>query len=59
MRIKDLYGVLHFDTMITISNKRDGEIFRGYSEEFTDELMEYRVVVVKATDNIINITAVK
>ncbi len=51
MKIKDIIGALDCDTIIKVTNRRDGVVFRGYSDEMSEEIANFRIVTVKTFNN--------
>ena len=47
-RIKNLYGVIDCDNIVRVSNRRQGEVFKGYFDEMPTEIGEYLVVVIRS-----------
>lgn len=51
MKIKDIIGTLDYDTIIKVTNRKDGVVFRGYSDEMSEEIADFRIVSVKVFNN--------
>ena len=59
MKIKDIIGMIHYETEIVISNSREGIVYQGEPDDMPEGFLNYRIVTLKTLKNKINIVATK